>query len=60
MELTWKGQGISVRILRKHVEGTPAPAAKRVHRPPSPELRRAIEKQHLLSSGVRHILHITY
>jgi hypothetical protein len=55
MELAWKGHGISVRILRKQVEGTTAPAAKRVHRPPSPEQRREIEKQYLLTSGTRYI-----
>jgi hypothetical protein len=55
MELAWKGQGISVRILIKQVEATPAPAAKRVHRPPSPEQRREIEKQYLLASATRYI-----
>jgi len=57
MQLTWKGYGISVRILRKQATGAPPPALKRVHRPPSPEQRR---EQYLLSSGGRYILHITY
>lgn len=56
MELTlgWKGYGISLRVRRRHVEGTVGRVVKPVLQPPSPEQRREVEKEYILASGNRY------
>lgn len=57
MELTlgWRGYGISLRVRRRHVEGTVSCLTQRILRPPSPEQRREVEKEYILASGNRYV-----
>ncbi len=59
MQLTWKGYGISITVLRR-IRATTAEdktdrEAKQVHRLSSPQRRREIEREYILASASRYI-----
>jgi hypothetical protein len=54
MELALKWRGIGVTVQVKRIEELASRAPKQGLQPPSPEQRRAVEKQYLLTSGNRY------